>query len=310
MKSRRNFLQQAASLTIGGALLGNASWAESFLKKRNLPEKGIQLFTILMDMEKDPVGSLQKLAAAGYKNIESAFSKPGSFYGKKPKEFRSIVHDMGMEWRSHHVVGSPLKLPPNFKMPAGVDTKSMKFPTVMTLKDNSQELIDLVAEAGIPYVVCSSINIESGEEIKKSAEILQKAGEQAKKAGLKFAYHNHATEFDTTDGIVSYDYFTSQISPDILQLELDLGWVFKAGKNPVEIFRKHKGRIPLLHVKDMNANGDIVPFGNGVYDFKAAFKNLDLAGVEYFFIEQDFPKNPFVDIVTAANNFDKFKMAL
>ncbi len=310
MKSRRNFLQQAASLTIGGALLGNASWAESFLKKRNLPEKGIQLFTILMDMEKDPVGSLQKLAAAGYKNIESAFSKPGSFYGKKPKEFRSIVHDMGMEWRSHHVVGSPLKLPPNFKMPAGVDTKSMKFPTVMTLKDNSQELIDLVAEAGIPYVVCSSINIESGEEIKKSAEILQKAGEQAKKAGLKFAYHNHATEFDTTDGIVSYDYFTSQISPDILQLELDLGWVFKAGKNPVEIFRKHKGRIPLLHVKDMNANGDIVPFGNGVYDFKAAFKNLDLAGVEYFFIEQDFPKNPFVDIVTAATNFEKFKKAL
>ncbi len=310
MKSRRNFLQQAASLTIGGALLGNASWAESFLKKRNLPEKGIQLFTILMDMEKDPVGSLQKLAAAGYKNIESAFSKPGSFYGKKPKEFRSIVHDMGMEWRSHHVVGSPLKLPPNFKMPAGVDTKSMKFPTVMTLKDNSQELIDLVAEAGIPYVVCSSINIESGEEIKKSAEILQKAGEQAKKAGLKFAYHNHATEFDTTDGIVSYDYFTSQISPDILQLELDLGWVFKAGKNPVDIFRKHKGRIPLLHLKDMNANGDMVPFGNGVYDFKETFKNLDLAGVEYFFIEQDFPKNPFVDIVTAANNFDKFKMAL
>lgn len=310
MKSRRNFLQQAASLTIGGAFIGNASWAESFLKKRNIPEKGIQLFTILMDMEKDPVGSLQKLAAAGYKNIESAFSKPGSFYGKKPKEFRSIVHDMGMEWRSHHVVGSPLKLPPNFKMPAGVDTKSMRFPTVMTLKDNSQELIDLVAEAGIPYVVCSSINIESGEEIKKSAEILQKAGEQAKKAGLKFAYHNHATEFDTTDGIVSYDYFTSQISPDILQLELDLGWVFKAGKNPVDIFRKHKGRIPLLHLKDMNANGDMVPFGNGVYDFKETFKNLDLAGVEYFFIEQDFPKNPFVDIVTAANNFDKFKMAL
>lgn len=310
MKSRRNFLQQAASLTIGGVLLGNGSWAESFLKKRNLPEKGIQLFTILMDMEKDPVGSLQKLAAAGYKNIESAFSKPGSFYGKKPKEFRSIVHDMGMEWRSHHVVGSPLKLPPNFKMPAGVDTKSMKFPTVMTLKDNSQELIDLVAEAGIPYIVCSSINIESGEEIKKSAEILQKAGEQAKKAGLKFAYHNHATEFDTTEGIVSYDYFTAQISPDILQLELDLGWAFKAGINPVEIFRKHKGRIPLLHLKDMNANGDIVPFGNGVYDFKETFKNLDLAGVEYFFIEQDFPKNPFVDIVTAANNFDKFKKAL
>jgi sugar phosphate isomerase/epimerase len=310
MKSRRKFLQQAASLTIGGALLSNTSWADNFIGSSKIPEKGIQLFTILRDMDLDPVGSLQKLAAAGYKNVESAFSKPGSFYGKKPKEFKNLVHDMGMEWRSHHVVGSPLKLPPNFKIPTGPDGKPVSFPAMMTLKDNSQELIDLVAEAGIPYVVCSSIGIETGDEIKKSAEILQRAGEQAKKAGLQFAYHNHATEFDKVDGIVSYDYFTSQISSDILKLELDLGWVFKAGKNPVDIFNKNKGRIPLLHVKDMTSNGMIVPFGKGVYDFKETFKNLDLAGVKYFFIEQDFPQNPFEDIVTSAKNFDLFKKSL
>ncbi len=310
MKSRRKFLQQAASLTIGGALLSNTSWADNFIGSSKIPEKGIQLFTILRDMDLDPVGSLQKLAAAGYKNVESAFSKPGSFYGKKPKEFKNLVHDMGMEWRSHHVVGSPLKLPPNFKIPTGPDGKPVSFPAMMTLKENSQELIDLVAEAGIPYVVCSSIGIETGDEIKKSAEILQRAGEQAKKAGLQFAYHNHATEFDKVDGIVSYDYFTSQISSDILKLELDLGWVFKAGKNPVDIFNKNKGRIPLLHVKDMTSNGMIVPFGKGVYDFKETFKNLDIAGVKYFFIEQDFPQNPFEDIVTSAKNFDLFKKSL
>ncbi len=310
MQSRRKFLQQAASLTIGGALLSNTSWADNFIGSSKIPEKGIQLFTILRDMDLDPVGSLQKLAAAGYKNVESAFSKPGSFYGKKPKEFKNLVHDMGMEWRSHHVVGSPLKLPPNFKIPTGPDGKPVSFPAMMTLKDNSQELIDLVAEAGIPYVVCSSIGIETGDEIKKSAEILQRAGEQAKKAGLQFAYHNHATEFDKVDGIVSYDFFTSQISSDILKLELDLGWVFKAGKNPVDIFNKNKGRIPLLHVKDMTSNGMIVPFGKGVYDFKETFKNLDIAGVKYFFIEQDFPQNPFEDIVTSAKNFDLFKKSL
>lgn len=310
MKSRRSFLQQATALTVGGALLSHTSWAESFLRTKKLPETGIQLFTILMQMEKDAVGSLQKLAAAGYKNIESAFSKPGSFYGKKPKEFKALVHDMGMEWRSHHVVGSPMKPPPNFKIPNGPDGKPLSFPKMMTLKDNSQELIDLVAEAGIPYIVCSSIGIETGDEIKASAEILQTAGEQAKKAGLIFGYHNHATEFDVKDGVVAYDYFTTQIAADILKLELDLGWVFKAGKNPVDIFKQNKGRIPMLHVKDMNAEGDIVPFGNGVYDFKDTFKNLDIAGVEYFFIEQDFPKSPFDDIVTSMNNFNQFKKTL
>ena len=310
MKSRRNFLQQATALTVGGALLSHTSWAESFFRTKKIPETGIQLFTILMQMESDPVGSLQKLAAAGYKNIESAFSKPGSFYGKKPKEFKALVHDLGMEWRSHHVVGSPMKPPPNFKIPNGPDGKPMSFPKMMTLKDNSQELVDLVAEAGIPYIVCSSIGIETGDEIKASAEILQTAGEQAKKAGLIFGYHNHATGFDVKDGVVAYDYFTSQIDADILKLELDLGWVFKAGKNPVDIFKQNKGRIPMLHVKDMNAEGGIVPFGNGVYDFKETFRNLDIAGVEYFFIEQDFPRNPFDDIVTSMNNFNQFKKTL
>jgi sugar phosphate isomerase/epimerase len=310
MNSRRNFLQQATALTVGGALLSHSSWAESFYSRTKLPETGIQLFTIILEMEKDPVGALQKLAAAGYKNIESAFNKPGSFYGKKPKEFKALVHDMGMEWRSHHVVGSPMKPPPNFKIPNGPDGKPMSFPKMMTLKDNGQELVDLVAEAGIPYIVCSSIAIETGDEIKKSAEILQQTGELAKKAGLKFAYHNHATEFDITDGIVSYDYFTSQISADLLKLELDLGWVFKAGKNPVDLFKQYKGRIPLLHIKDMTATGEMVPFGMGVYDFKAAFKNFDIAGVDYFFIEQDFPQKPFEAIVTSANNFNNFKKSL
>ncbi len=310
MNSRRKFLQQATALSIGGALLSKSSWAESFLHSKKMPKTGIQLFTIMRDMDTDPIGTLQKVAAAGYKNIESAFNKPGSFYGKKPKELKGIMHDMGMEWRSHHVGGTPLKLPPNFKIPNGPDGKPMSFPAMMNLRDNSQELVDLVAEAGIPYIVCSSINIESGDEIKKSAEVLQRAGEQAKKAGLQFAYHNHATEFNLTDGIVSYDYFTSQISADILKLQLDLGWVFKAGKNPVDIFKQQRGRIPLLHVKDMTAAGEMVPFGNGAYDFKETFENLDIAGVEYFFLEQDFPKKPFEDIVTSINNFDKFKKSL
>jgi hypothetical protein len=60
----------------------------------------------------------------------------------------------------------------------------------------------------------------------------------------------------------------------------------------------------------MTAAGEMVPFGNGAYDFKETFENLDIAGVEYFFLEQDFPKKPFEDIVTSINNFDKFKKSL
>jgi sugar phosphate isomerase/epimerase len=310
MNSRRKFLQQAATLTLGGALLSKSSWADNFLGASKLPAPGIQLFTLFNEMDIDTVGTLKKVAAAGYKNIESAFSKQGGFYGKKPKEFKALLHDMGMEWRSHHVIGTPFKMPPNAKIPNGPDGKPIQIPVMKNLQDNSQELIDQVAEAGIPYIVCANINIETGDNIKHSAEVLHKAGEQAKKAGVQLAYHNHATEFDSTDGIVSYDYFTSQIPADLLKLELDLGWVFKAGRNPVEIFKNNKGRFPLLHVKDMTAAGEIVPFGDGVYDFKDTFKNIYIAGMQYFFLEQDFPKKPFENIVTSVTNFNKFKTKL
>ena len=310
MNSRRRFLQQAAALSVGGTLLSKASWAESFLGASKLPAPGIQLFTLFNEMDIDTVGTLQKVAAAGYKNIESAFSKQTGFYGKKPKEFKALLHDMGMEWRSHHVIGTPFKLPPNTKLPNGPDGKPMTIPVMKNLQDNSQEIIDQVAEAGIPFIVCANINIESGDNIKHAAEVLHRAGEQAKKAGIQLAYHNHATEFDKTDGIVSYDYFTSQIPADLMKFELDLGWVFKAGKDPVEIFKNNKGRFPLLHVKDMTAAGEIVPFGDGVYDFASTFKNVDIAGMQYFFLEQDFPKKPFENIVTAVTNFNKFQKAL
>ena len=60
----------------------------------------------------------------------------------------------------------------------------------------------------------------------------------------------------------------------------------------------------------MTATGEIVPFGKGVYNFKETFQNIDIAGVEYFFLEQDFPKKPFEDIVTSANNFQQFQKSL
>ena len=133
--SRRKFLQQAATLTLGGTLLSKSNWANNFMTNTPLPAPGIQLFTLFNDMDKDTVGTLTKVAAAGYKNIESAFSKQPGFYGKQPKEFRSLLQDLGMQWRSHHVAGAPLKLPPGYKLPLGPDGQPMKFPPASSLKN-------------------------------------------------------------------------------------------------------------------------------------------------------------------------------
>ena len=60
-------------------------------------------------MTTDTKGTLQKLAAIGYKEMESAGSQKGNFYGYKPKEFAAMVKDAGMNWRSAHVGGAAFK---------------------------------------------------------------------------------------------------------------------------------------------------------------------------------------------------------
>lgn len=309
MYTRRKFLQNTALLSMGGALASQASWAKVFAKKQ-LPAPGLQLFTLMSEIDKDTIGTLEKVASFGYKNIETAFSKQSGIYGKKPKEFKALLQDMGMQWRSHHVIGGAIKLPPGYKMPLGADGKPISMPQMKNLTDNSQELIDTVAEGGIKYIVCANIPVNSGDNIKQAAEVLQKSGEQAKKAGLQLVYHNHANEFTSIDGIVAYDYFLNQVNEDILKMELDLGWAFKAGKNPVDIFNQFPGRFPLWHVKDMTSDGAIVAFGEGVYDFNNTFKNASKAGLEYFFIEQDFPKKPFDSIKLSIDKYEIFKKSL
>lgn len=309
MTTRRNFLQQS-SLAFGAMLLQPSGFANVFAGKDSLPKPGIQLFTLFNEMDTDTVGALKQVAAAGYVNIESAFSRQGGYYGRQPKEFKKLLEDMGMQWRAHHVLGAPFKMPANAKPPVDADGKPIKIPSMANLRDNSQQLVDEVASAGIPYLVCANTPIETADEIKASAATLQKAGEQAMKAGITLVYHNHDAEFKTTEGIVAYDYFLSQVSADILKMELDLGWTLKAGVDPVQLFKRHKGRFPLWHVKDMDAAGNIVPFGDGVYDFKPIFHAAKTSGLDYFFIEQDFPKNPFESIQKGIRQYNTFSKSL
>jgi sugar phosphate isomerase/epimerase len=224
----------------------------------------------------------------------------------KPKEFASLLKDVGLSWKSHHVLGAPFKMPPDFKPPVGADGKPMTFSQVKNLRDNYQEIIDEVAEAGIPYLVCASTPIGSVEEVNQSIDTLNKASEAAKKAGMTLAYHNHDKEFQTMDGKVIYDRFLTETNADNLKMELDLCWVTAAGVDPVELFKKHPGRFPLWHVKDYDKEKKgPAPVGTGIVDFKRIFANSEVAGMKHFFVEHDMPADPFASITTSYNNLGK-----
>lgn len=312
---RRKFLQQSAAAAMAGLLLPRLSRAGSLFSATAMPAAGLQLYTLGNLMTTDPKGTLQKVAAIGYKELESAGSEKGNFYGFKPKELAAMIKDMGMTWRSAHVGGAPFRMDQIMKMAktaedsARIQKMMERFknaPKTLNLKDNYQELADAAAEGGISYLVCSSIPVNTLDEIKTAVEVFSKTGEACKKNGVQFAYHNHTTEFDEVEGHRPFDYILNNTDKDLVKMELDLAWATKAKQDPIALFKMHPGRFPLWHVKDLDKNTQApVEVGTGIVDFKHAFDNVNESGMKYYFVEQDGAPQPLQNIANSYNYLHK-----
>lgn len=298
MTNRRQFIRTGAALT-AGSFIGGKGFAEMF----NAPthKLGVQLFTFFNEIDNDVEGTLKKVAAVGYTEIESAFGKKGGFYGETAKGFDALLKRNGLHWRSHHVMGAPFKMPPGAKLPDGPDGKPMVIPKMKNLRDDMQELVDGVAEGGAKYIVCANIPVGNKQEVEEAIEILNKTAVAAKKANLTLCYHNHEEEFKEHEGVVAYTAFLNHLDKSV-KMELDVAWATKAGQDPAKLFMENPGRFPLWHVKDLDKDGNIVPVGSGTIDYKSIFKHSAHAGLEYAFIEHDFPKDALASI-TASYKF-------
>ena len=316
MSTRRTFLQQTGAVALGGLLLPRLTNARSLFIPKAAPRSiGLQLYTLGDLMTTDTKGTLQKLAAIGYKELESAGSGKGNFYGYKPKEFATMVKDLGMNWRSAHVGGAPFTMENIMKMAktaadsARIQKMAERFknmPKMLNLKDNYQELADNAAEGGISYLVCSSIPVSTLDEIKTAVDVFSKSGEACKKNGVQFAYHNHTTEFDEVEGHRPFDYILSNTDKDLVKMELDLAWATKANQDPVALFKQHPGRFPLWHVKDLDKeNKNPAEVGTGIVDFKHIFDNAGESGMKYFFVEQDQAPQPIQNVTNSYNYLKK-----
>ena len=310
MATRRKFIQQTGTFALAGLLTPAFSKAGLFSHKPAYPI-GLQLYTLGNLMTTDTKDTLQKLAAIGYKEVESAGSQKGNFYGYTPKEFAAMVKNAGMNWRSAHVGGAPYSMDQIMKMAktaedsARIKTYMEKFkdaPKPLNLKENYQQLADDAAEGGLSYLVCSSIPVSTMDEIKTAVDVFTKSGEACKKNGVQFAYHNHVTEFDDVEGTRPFDYILNNTDKELVKMELDLAWATKAKQDPVELFKLHPGRYPLWHVKDLDKTTmQPAEAGTGIVDFKRIFDNAKESGMKYFFVEQDGAPEPLQNVTNSYN---------
>ena len=257
MLTRRRFLNNSFNIAAGSLLI------PSFLSCNNRNDNmGVQLYTFRKEMLADPKGTLQKIASLGIKQIESAGSEKGYYYGLTPKEMKQICTDLGMTLRSGHV----------------------------HIGDKWNQTMDDAVASGQEYLICSTMPSEGQtiDNYKKTADIFNKAGQECNQRGIKFGYHNHDYEFETQNGQVLYDVLLNNTQQDAVHMELDLGWVIVAGKNPLDYFNNFPGRFPLWHLKDMNVKEKhSVEFGKGQLAIKEMLANKQKSGLQYIFIEQE-----------------------
>ncbi len=276
--TRRQFLfHTGAALAAGAVAIDFPSTAYANPLGKPI---GLQLYTVEKQLKEDFEGTLHRVAAVGYKEVESA-----GFFGRKPAEFKSALSAAGLHCGSVHIVDSA---PP-------------------------QESMDYAAALGAKYIISSEPSPLPGgpsnppkkpnaytlDDFKSIAEHANQLGEQAKKTGLQFGCHNHNFEFRPIDGKIGYDELLRSTDPDLVKFELDCGWMSAAGHNPAAYLKKFPHRYRLLHIKDfkptaapsvsLDSKPEAAELGRGHVDYKPIFAAAKHSDVEWFYVEQEPP---------------------
>ena len=312
-QGRRSFLRNT-----GGVLLVAGGLRESLaqIAPNWKNQIGIELFTVRGLLDKDYEGTLAKLAAMGYKEVE-----PADPYGKmEPKQYKAMLDKYGLKMYSTHSAASDG--PDLEKQLEGQALMGIKYSNIRGARPGGAGGAGGARRgegaappggaraAGDPQAAArrgagqqQPRPPQSVESVKRSCEELNKYGAILKKFGMKNHIHNHAGEFDLlADGkTTQYDVYLAETDPDLVAMQIDIGWAYMAGQDVLAMFKKSPGRYELWHVKDAKYKhadpkltpseraraSQIVTMAEGDVDYKAIFAQAKLAGLKYFVIEQD-----------------------
>jgi len=302
--NRRGFIKQSAALSAAGILFSSEIFAQPML----IEKPGIQFFSLPKLLDKDFPGALSMLSKMGYKEVELYGPYPFSTEAAQ-KRWDAVTPSLGFKGSGFfgHTANEVKDL---------MKQNNLTVPSMHTDLDTLQNRMDKLGEAaqllGSEYVVLPAIPEEKRktlDDYKKIAEDFNKIGEAAKKAGIKFAYHNHGYGLKEMNGQIPLKLILDGTDASLVFLEMDLYWTTAGGADPVAYLQTYKNRYHLMHVKDMSKkvqfSGDggdsrqwieLFPYmttaGNGVIDLKTILPKAKENGVKHFIVEQDMVAEP------------------
>ena len=270
MHTRRDFLRYSL------ASLSSASLEPLALVAKTSIPLGAQLYTVRKEAERDLPRVLAQIRAIGYEEVETYWN----VYSHPAAELRRMIADAGLRVPSGHFdyEGLPEKL-------------------------------EYARELGVQYAICPILPERlrnSLDGFREAAAHLNTWGEQAKKLGMRFGFHNHNYEFRKFGATTGFDILLQQTDPELVCLELDCYWITQAGADPVELLQKVGKRVRMLHLKDRKpgfafsqtlnpAAEHFTEVGSGTIRWPQVLAAAKENGIEHLFVEQDNSERPPID---------------
>lgn len=232
----------------------------------------VQLYTLRDPMDTDPWGTLAKVREMGLNYVELAGT-----YGLDPAEFKSKLDELGLKISGSHI---------------GLDALENDFDNVVA--SHKALGCDFIV---LPWVATDFWK-ENWKDLQGRAEMI---GKKLAAEGIQFAYHNHG--FELEDRLLG-DFFDG-CDPEAVKCQLDLGWVYFAGEDPVEWINRYGSRTPSVHLKDMDMAPDSPDAiaGKGKMEWEPILKACFMNGVPYGSIEMDNPPGDALESVRECVEF-------
>jgi sugar phosphate isomerase/epimerase len=233
----------------------------------------LQLYTLRRLAAVDLPGTLEAVAAAGFRAVELAgLPETG------PGELARLLHGAGLRVVAAHE-------------------------SIEGLRADASAVADRLAEVGcsraiVPWMPES--DRQTADDVRRFAADLAGFAATLAERGIRIGYHNHSFEFAALDGTTVWDVLLGNLPPEV-EIELDVYWAAVGGRDPAAEIRAAAGRVRLLHMKD-RADGPEphdVPAGKGILPFPQIIEAGRAAGVEWYIVEQDEPHEPLADVASA-----------
>lgn len=218
----------------------------------------LQLWTIRDQVERDLEGSLRKVGAMGYDGVQV------TAVGHEPAQVRAWLDEFGLAAAGRHT-------------------------SLDAIETDVDALADELRILDTDRLVVAWIDPELLADPDPLVERIADAARRVSGAGMRLGFHNHWSEVaPLADGRTFLDRLR-ELPADRLWLELDLGWVWQGGGDPLQELAATRGRCPLVHLKDYASREgrDDVPVGDGVVGYERIIPAALDAGAEWLIVEED-----------------------